>query len=208
MNRTRIKVGTFNLYNLALPGERYYNHTYRHDEFSKKVEWLSNQLNRMDADIVGFQELFHKPALQQVLNATGRYEGAEIVMSARKGEGPAVALASRFEVMEYTVYTDFPVKARLEFDDVYLPLTEFSRPVLSVRVQIRPDFTVTVFVVHLKSKRPKVREGVDPHDPGERALGHARSLMIRAAEATALRHLLLDVLKDTNGPGYYYGRFQ
>jgi endonuclease/exonuclease/phosphatase family metal-dependent hydrolase len=207
MSRKHIKVGTFNLYNLALPGERYYNRTCRHNDFTRKVEWSASQLNRMDADIIGFQEVFHQEALQQVLDATGRYEGAEIVMSARKGEGPAVAMASRFEVMEYTVYTDFPVNSRLEFDDVYLPLTEFSRPVLSARVQLLPGLYVTVFVVHLKSKRPKVRDGADPHDPRERALGHARSLMIRAAEATALRYLLLDVLKDTDDPVIIMGDF-
>lgn len=207
MGKNYLKVGTFNLLNLALPGEPYYNRKYRHDEFTRKVEWLSGQLNRMDADIVGFQEVFHKPALEQVLQASGQYENAEIVMGDRNGEGPAVALVSRFNVLEYTIVSEFPPAARLEFKGTELPITEFSRPVLKTRLEIRPDLVVTVFVVHLKSKRPKVADNVDPHDPRERALGHARSLMIRAAETTALRHLLLDVLQGRDDPVIVMGDF-
>ncbi len=207
MGKRYFKVCTFNLLNLALPGQRYYNRQYRHDEFTRKVAWISNQLNRMDADIVGFQEVFHKPALEQVLQASGKYEDAEIIIGERNGQGPAVALVSRYNVLEYTVVTDFPQKARLEFNGTEVPITQVSRPVLKARVQIRDDLIVNVFVVHLKSKRPKVAENVDPHDPRERAMGHARSLMIRAAETTALRHLLLDVLQGTDDPVIIMGDF-
>ncbi|MDX1461268.1 MAG: alpha/beta fold hydrolase, partial [Xanthomonadales bacterium] len=45
--------------------ERYYNRTYTKDQYEKKVDWLSRQLRRMNADIVGFQEVFHNAALQE-----------------------------------------------------------------------------------------------------------------------------------------------
>ncbi len=54
------------------------------------------------------------------------------------------------------------------------------------------DPTATVFVAHLKSKRP-IRDPQAPeHDPREEALGKARALVRRAAEAAALRFLVLD----------------
>ncbi len=207
MSQRYFKVGTFNLYNLALPGQKYYNHSYPQDQYDKKVAWLAAQLSDMDADIVGFQEVFSEEALKQVLAATGKYEGVNVVVSDSKGQGPAVALATRFPVLDHEIIADFPEKARLDIDDQAIPLHTFSRPVLKVRLEIRTGLEVFVYVVHLKSKRPKVANDANPHDPRERALGHARSLILRAAETTALRHLLLDTLEGTNDPVIVMGDF-
>jgi predicted extracellular nuclease len=57
-----------------------------------------------------------------------------------------------------------------------------------------------VFVVHLKSKRPILPDDVDRHDPIEKAKGQARSLILRAAEATALRMLLMETLQGRDHP--------
>jgi len=200
METKHFKVGTFNLYNLALAGERYYNRSYRQDAYEKKVRWLANQLKKMHADIVGFQEIFHIAALKEVLQASGIYDQASVSVGERKGEGPAVGLVSRFPILDHDIIPEFPEGAQLEIDDVAVPISGFSRPVLKVRLRLRDDLDVIVFVVHLKSKRPKMRNDVDPHDPRERAKGHTRSLMIRAAETTALRHLLLDTLEGTDLP--------
>jgi endonuclease/exonuclease/phosphatase family metal-dependent hydrolase len=195
------------LLNLVSPGERYYNRVCREDEFVQKAAWIGAQLRKMDADIVGFQEVFHEAALQQVVHQSGLYPDATILMSERVGESPAVGLVSRLEVLEHHVYRDFPSKAQLEFDGVAVPIYKFSRPVLHARLRLRPEVIVNVFVVHLKSKRPKINENLDPHDPREQALGNARSLMVRAAETTALRHLLLDTLQDTTHPVIVMGDF-
>lgn len=205
MSRKYFKVGTFNLLNLAAPGERYYNREYRQHEFDRKVNWLTYQLNRMNADILGFQEVFSLGALQQVLAASNMYNGASIKMGERNGEGPAVALVSRFEALDYDTFVDFPPPAILEFDGIAMPIKQFSRPVLRAKLKIHDDLVINVFVVHLKSKRPKIPEGVDRHDPREQALGEARSLMIRAAETTALRYLLLDTLENTSHPAIVMG---
>ena len=207
MAKNIFKVGTFNLFNLALPEERYYNRRYRKDEYDRKVKWIAGQLARMDADIVGFQEVFHLPALQKTLAMSGQYNGASIRMGERNGEGPAVALVSRFEALDYDVFVDFPEKAILEFNGTQVPITQFSRPVLRAKLLLAQDTIVNVFVVHFKSKRPKLPADVDPHDPRESAKGEARSLMIRAAETTALRHILMDTLENTNYPVIMMGDF-
>jgi hypothetical protein len=109
--------------------------------------------------------------------------------------------------LEHDIIPEFPKAAHLDIDDIKIPLYNFSRPLLKVRLRLSDELDVIVFVVHLKSKRPKISDDVDPHDPREQALGHARSLMLRAAETTALRHLLLDVLDDTDLPVIVMGDF-
>ena len=194
------KVATFNVLNLALAGEKYYNRSYPQDQYEKKVQWLAGQINRMEADIIGFQEIFHMAALQEVVEATGRYDGANVVVGERNGEGPAVAIVSRFPILDHDDILAFPKGSQLEIDGIDIPIHNFSRPVLRVRLRLSDELIVNVFVVHLKSKRPKMRDDVNPHDPRERAKGESRSLMIRAAETTALRHLLLEALEGTNDP--------
>jgi predicted extracellular nuclease len=207
MSKSYFKLGSFNLLNLQWPGERYYNRKYQKDEFERKVLWQSNQLNRMNADIIGFQEVFSLQALQRVLDASGGYQGASVEMGQRNGEGPAVAIASRFPITEIASVIDFPKEAVLDVDDMVIPLYRFSRPVLRARLKINQELEALVFVVHLKSKRPKIRDGANPHDPREDSKGKARSLMIRAAESTALRHLLLDALQGTQLPVIIMGDF-
>ncbi len=207
MDQKNFKVATFNLYNLALAGEKYYNRSYPQDQYDKKIEWIADKLNELDADIIGFQELFHLEALQEALAASGCYEESTVIMSGRAGKGPAVALATRFKVLGHEIIKDFPKKAYLDIDGLEIPLHSFSRPVLKVRVEVKTGLEAFIFVVHLKSKRPKISDDADPHDPRERALGHARSLILRTAETTAMRHILLDTLEGTYDPVIVMGDF-
>jgi endonuclease/exonuclease/phosphatase family metal-dependent hydrolase len=196
VNQNYFKIGSFNLYNLVLPGMTYYNNRrYSDYDYQKKTAWIGEQLRRMDADIVGFQEISHSAALREALRQSGQYEDATLLVGNETGEGPVVGLVSRFKVLEHGIVPQFLVEARLEFGGTALPLDEFSRPVLWARVQIRDGVEVVIFVVHLKSKNPMIRDGADPHDPMERAMGKARSLIRRAAEASALRSLLLEALQ-------------
>lgn len=208
MKKRNFQVGTFNLYNLALPGQKYYNRSYPQDLYDKKIAWIAAQLNNMEADIVGFQEVFSEEALKQALAATGRYDNVNVVVSDRGvGEGPAVALATSFPILGHEVITKFPPSAILDIDGQPIPLQNFSRPVLKVRIEIRTGLEIFAYVVHLKSKRPKISDDADPHNPRERPLGHARSLIIRAAETTAMRHVLLDTLENTYDPVIVMGDF-
>jgi predicted extracellular nuclease len=199
MNResSRFKVGTFNVYNLALAEKPYYDRRYNQEQYRKKIEWIAGQLKRMDADIVGFQEVFYVEALKQALAASGIYYNAEVHVAGGDGEGPNLALVSRFPVTTFEVIPDFPAESLLEIDHLRIPLTRFSRPVIKARIAIH-NIKATFFVVHLKSKRPIVEEGANPHDPMERAFGQARSLITRAAEAAALRQLLLEEMEGTD----------
>lgn len=197
----RFKVATFNLYNLVLPGRTFYgNRRYAPDEYQKKRAWIAQQLVHMNADIVGFQEIFDAAALREILAFSGMYDGATLLVGSETGESPAVGLASRFPVLDHGSITHFPETAQLDINGLAVPCDRFSRPVVWALVEIRPEIPVLVLVVHLKSKNPLLDEGMDRHDPVQRAIGKARSLIVRATEATAVRCLLLEKLEGNDNP--------
>jgi exonuclease III len=201
MGRSSFRVGTFNVFNLALPNVPFYRDIcYSPEVYRQKTTWIAGQLIRMKADIVGFQEVLQVEALQEAIAESNMYEDATTIAATQTGDRPGVALVSKFPVLDHQVFEAFPDAARLDILGTTMPLDRFSRPVLSVRVALTPALDCTIFVVHLKSKRPIVPEGVDPQDPVQRAKGQARSLILRAAEAIALRILLVDVLRGRNHP--------
>ncbi|MGB0929453.1 MAG: endonuclease/exonuclease/phosphatase family protein, partial [Chitinophagales bacterium] len=188
----KIKVGTFNAYNLVLPNTTYYGwKKYSTNDYHKKTAWIGSQLDSMKADIIGFQEVFHRTALEEALDASKHCKDYNIVMSKPSSvenaprPAPIVALATKFPVLDYHVVENF--NELLELDpEVSVPIFQFSRPVLIVELEVYGQM-VTVFVVHLKSKRPSIPRDADANDPFEQAKGQTRSLIRRAAEALALR---------------------
>lgn len=198
-----MKIGTFNVLNLALPGVTFYgDERYTPAEYDDKKRWLVAQLGRMGADIVGFQEIWNEAALQDVCVAAG-YEhvvvpGADDLAPILE-RGPFVGLASRFP-MVVTSIVDFPADVDKVVDGVGLVRRAFSRPVLKARLELAPGSFVTVFVVHLKSKGPIVDPNAKPDDPHEDVLGKARALIRRASEAAALRFLVLETVTGTREP--------
>jgi endonuclease/exonuclease/phosphatase family metal-dependent hydrolase len=201
MERHQFRVGTFNLCNLALPEREFYQgETYTQEQYLKKLAWTGQQLDRMQVDIVGFQEVFHRGALKEALHRSDYHQRHEIVMAEGFGQGPGLALATRLPVLGYRIYDQFPPESRLDIEGAEIPLHHFSHPVLAVDLALTDAIHCTVFVVHLKSKRPMVADGADRSDPIAIAKGHARSLIRRAAEATALRCILMEVLRDRAYP--------
>ncbi len=201
----KIKIGTFNAYNLVLPNTTYYGwKKYSPEEYRKKISWMGWQLDTMQADIIGFQEIFHRTALEEVLDSSLYCKDYHIVMSKPSSAenapdlAPIVALATKFPVIDYHVVEDFNEMLMLD-TEVSVPIFQFSRPVLIVELEMYGQI-VTVFVVHLKSKRPSIPKEADADDPFEQAKGQARSLIRRAAEATALRKLLLQYLEKRSYP--------
>lgn len=194
----KFTLGTFNLLNLVLPGVRYYDRQYAPDIYAQKCAWIGQQLDYMQADIVGFQEVFHAEALQASLQHSAHLQDSHVVVAAENGSLPRVALASKFPIINTEVYEDFPRQITLE--GVEIPIKSFSRPVLRAEVAVQKDLILNVFVVHLKSKRPALESGETRENPVDVAIGQARSLIRRAAEAAALRQILMETLQDRKQP--------
>lgn len=193
-----IRVGTFNLFNLVLPGEKFYGREISRKDYKKKILWIGHQLNQMKADVVGFQEVFHPEALSEALNESQKLKNAHFVVASPTRDLPRVALASKFPIVSHHVYEKIPTPIELEGTEI--PITEFSRPVLKATVEFPGGTEVDFFVTHLKSKRPFLESGENRANPLDLARGQARSLVRRAVEAAGVREILLRELKDKKRP--------
>ncbi len=194
-----IRIATFNLLNLQEPEVLFYGRKkYNHTDFDRKKQWINQQLDNMKVDIVGFQEVFSEDALREVIYSNPNYENAHIAMGSNKEGLPSVALMSRYPIVEQEVIEYFP--EQLVVDGLVVPFTRFSRPILKCKVQVSPEHQFIMVVAHLKSKRPMLEDGEDRYDPLAIAKGQARSLLLRASEAAALRTVLMEVLKGREEP--------
>ncbi len=198
----RIKVGTFNVLNLALPGQvTYPNDTpYTDDEYKAKIGWIGDQLKKMGADVIGFQEVWHEDALKAAV-AAGQSEGKtfQTFVAAKADTSPHVGLATSLEVVNVTAHQGFPDGFELSVSGLPAPIKAFSRPVLQADLKLPGGQDLTVLVAHLKSKRPMV-DKEDAATLKDQALGSARSLIVRAAEAYGLRCILLSLMQGSRRP--------
>lgn len=70
---TDFTIASFNVKNLIGPDKEYYEfQKYTPEEYAWKEDWMANQLLTLDADIVGFQEIFEEDALRSVIDETNR----------------------------------------------------------------------------------------------------------------------------------------
>ncbi len=212
MDVKTIKVGTFNLMNLMLPNREVYGgFKFTQEEFNRKASWINFMLNQMDADVIGFQECFHKQALKTIVNNNRRYRDAEIVIADEIGDQPRVALLSRYPIENLEVFDRFPREAVIDvmprgaYQRTILPFDTFTRPVLKADIRIKPFGLITFYVVHLKSKRPIFYDGESDENPIDLARAQVRSLMLRAAESAAVRTLLMRSMRGKTRPVVVFG---
>ena len=221
MNLKRFSIATFNLYNLQLPGEDMNprQKPWTVDEFNRKLDWTARMLSQLDADIVGFQELWHAQALEEMLTKSGLDQTYDLLATPAVGAKITCGAIVRKGLKQGDPkwIDKFPEDVRLESDSdpldpqaphISVTLNEFSRPVLNFRVALRNDQPpAEVFVAHLKSKLPAAlynepwyRADPDDFKPHATALGAGISTIRRTAEAVALRMLLTRVMKGTTTP--------
>lgn len=68
---TGFTIASFNVKNLIGPEQEYYRfEQYTAEEHAWKKDWLADQLLTLDADVVGFQEIFDENALRAVIAET------------------------------------------------------------------------------------------------------------------------------------------
>jgi predicted extracellular nuclease len=214
-----MKLATFNLYQFAAPPFYWYELTasnrYSDRSWDDKKQWIKDQLRLMNADVIGFQEVFSVKALKQLVEECG-YPYFETVDEPEIDPNypdvfikPVVALASRYPITEVQTVT----VGEVLLDDLPLsPDFAFSRYPIRATIDSQSDLgSVVVYVAHLKSKRPMM----DPIEYLEDAdwvlrvsdtlqrlsRGHIAALLQRGAEATALYHDISRLLEfDANQP--------
>jgi endonuclease/exonuclease/phosphatase family metal-dependent hydrolase len=207
-----IRFATFNVFNLAPAGASLYDNLVptTPEEYEAKIAWTARQIDLLDADVIGFQEIFSQATLKEVLARTRRYRDAIHLGfdpdPAAERLTPSVALVSRLPLAE-------PGQALYHFPDgVALPPgsrdpDRFTRAPLHAAIALSPDVTVDVVVVHLKSRRPDYRNGDTSDDPQLYALACLRSLIRRGTEAAALRVLMSEMARINRRPRVVLGDF-
>ncbi|MEL6642921.1 MAG: endonuclease/exonuclease/phosphatase family protein [Pseudomonadota bacterium] len=103
---TRFTVASFNVKNLIGPDQEYYRfEKYTPEEYAWKADWLADQILTMDADIIGFQEIFDEDTLRSVVaeaDARGiAANDANLPDSTKRYARKAI-----FRKLAYSPYTD------------------------------------------------------------------------------------------------------
>ena len=74
---TDFTLSSFNAKNLIGPNSEYYRfQSYTPEEYAWKRDWLADQMVTLDADIIGFQEIFDEDALRDVIGLADTYGAA------------------------------------------------------------------------------------------------------------------------------------
>ena len=220
-NMRDVCFATVNLLNLQVPGGHTYSTTNPsipdtpegREEYQNKIKWNARTVERLDADVICFQELWSKQALEDVfaeVDGVGEYD---LVARDAPGIGkPQVAMAVRRDrngnsMLESGDWiADFPSTFALNNirekhgaeEEISISISQFSRPVL--RVEFQPEGTnpkppkINVYGCHLKSKGGTTLREVSRGDSvldhhyglASSAISHTR----RVLEAAAIRAML------------------
>ncbi|MGK5078136.1 endonuclease/exonuclease/phosphatase family protein [Janthinobacterium sp. HLX7-2] len=209
-----IRFATFNVCNLAPAGAKLYDNLepLSPAQYVAKAEWTARQIDLLDADVIGFQEIFSQAALRDVLSRTRHYrEAVQAGYDAADAAGrmlPTVALVSRLPLAGPGIAcVNFPAGVALPADShaAAESACRFARAPLHVQVLLPGGQLTDVVVLHLKSRRPDYRHG-DGSDALSYALANLRSLQRRGAEAVALR-VLVSELGRSGRPRIVLGDF-
>lgn len=141
-----IKFATFNLYQFCKPPYSFY---FRKDKFKEqdwqvKFSWIKSQIKKMDADIIGFQEVFSISELENLTKELGY--NYFITVDSPKLEKDTIytttvlALASKYKIEEI-----IKVKHRKSF--------KFARIPIKAKISIDDKNSFLVYVAHFKSNR-------------------------------------------------------
>ncbi len=215
-----ISFASFNLLNLNEPGQRIYSDRDGWDAevYDKKIAWTADMLRLMQADVIGFQELWDTRSLDAAMTRAGLSDSHRILSPAtHRGQRIICAAAVNRDILvsEPEWIDMFPENFILRSSgddaqscDISVNITGFSRPVLHFRIKPRanvPD--VSVYVCHFKSKSPTqifregwYRDNTEFYSRHRDGIGAGLSTIRRTAEATALRMILTEQMKGTDTP--------
>jgi predicted extracellular nuclease len=220
-NVATLVAATANLLNLANPGRVFYDNqeVYTQREFERKMDWLGGRIAALNADILTVQEVWDDAALKAAVHHSGLRYSTVVVPGAENNETsngaqrtPRVGLVTRLDVENIQSITQYPDNMRIQVPELG-EYTTFERPPLLAALRMKHGQRLHVLTAHLKSKRPKYLQDaqgtVIEHRDDDKVTARAtlRSLMLRGAEAVALRSIVVDLLHRTHEPLIVMGDF-
>lgn len=220
-----LMVATCNVLNLASAGRVFYanQEAYTQAEFERKIDWLGQRMRTLNADVLAVQEVWDEAALKAAIGRSGLQYRAVHVPGAENVPGPGsvnggaqgtprVGIVTRLPVEDVRSFTELPAALAVDVPGIGRHI-RFERPPLLVTLRMKHGQRVHALTCHLKSKRPKFLLDVqgaaleDRDDPKIAAIATLRSLIMRGTEATALRHIVVDLLQRSQEPLVVMGDF-
>jgi endonuclease/exonuclease/phosphatase family metal-dependent hydrolase len=205
-----VRVGTWNLENLFLPGGQFGPPA---AVFEQKLDGLASTIGRMAPDLLGVQEVGSADALDQLV---ARLDGDWQVALSKHFDSRhpiRVGFLSRHPLEVLDDRRVFPAGlAPVQVSDpgpdgTLASATQAGRGALAVRIQPPGTRPVQAVCCHLKSKllsfpAPGGSSRFSPHDEGERARVASYALFRRAAEAAMVRDLATRLLTTDGQDGH------
>ena len=103
---TQFTIASFNVKNLIGPDSEYYQfQSYTPEEYAWKEDWLAEQINALNADIIGFQEIFEEDALKDTIARADQYGKANNDES-QPGRDKRYRKRAIFNHLEYHDYSN------------------------------------------------------------------------------------------------------
>ncbi|MEM6759685.1 MAG: endonuclease/exonuclease/phosphatase family protein [Pseudomonadota bacterium] len=118
---TEFTIASFNVKNLIGADQEYYRfQSYTPEEYAWKVDWLAEQIQTINADIVCFQEIFEESALREVIVEADRQgiEGNDAHLPDRSKRYRRKAI---FRKLAYHPYTDAALAVAPNLNDTGTP---------------------------------------------------------------------------------------
>lgn len=228
MAKKPLRLLFLNAENLFTPDEVFYGSKYTEEEYNEKVDWISSMIAGLNVDVCALSEIGEKAdqCLKEIVDKLPKnhpekpdFVYYEHFTPARTGEPIRVAVISRYKLKNKKSLVKYPddfsvdllepgKDADEETNWITVPSYEFSRPVGQITVCLSDTNMFNLFIVHLKSKRPRLAK----HDEHNEAIGIVRSAIQRNVEAAALRYYLDSFLpkqyeEDSNVPTILVGDF-
>jgi endonuclease/exonuclease/phosphatase family metal-dependent hydrolase len=163
----------------------------------------------MAADLVLVQEVFQEAALGDVIRqTTAGPQGwrCAVPLAPQDNAKPRVGVAWHATLnVTFEPLDALPPACVVDVPELG-PHQRYSRPLMRLRVPVGGT-TLTIFNVHLKSRRPEFVAGESAADPQALARAQLRALIKRGAEAAAVRHLACEAIRAQQGPVIVAGDF-
>ena len=180
----KIKLGTFNLFQFAEPPYSWYTkkEKFNQEQWVEKTTWIKKQITKMDCDIIGFQEVFSRDTLKNLVKELG-FNYFETVDVAKLYKNTyvttTVAIASKYPISNMQkVKAHNPSFKKHNFKGHF----NFARKPIKATITLPNKTELLVYVAHLKSNRLNEYEYIfnKEHD-----LKHKKEIVSKALEGTS-----------------------
>ncbi|MEL6201265.1 MAG: endonuclease/exonuclease/phosphatase family protein [Pseudomonadota bacterium] len=212
-----LKVATWNLYQFAEPGTYWYErderNDYETDQWEAKKAWIRNMLAELDADVVGFQEIFSVDAFRTFMAEEGYPHIATVAEPARDDDdtdvfiGPITGIASRHPFASEPAALEFP--SELSDRTILEDSATFRRAITRCEIDTPQLGPVVVYACHFKSQGAFIDSDVIAEEPDWKsrfrehfktsAIKDSDQLFRRTADAAGTYLAVLAELEADNG---------